>query len=84
MLALDRAQRGSVQFLTFMSQYTVSQPRLAGKQEVYLRIRIGSVDRLSTNKGDLYVFLMSGHDQLGIFGLRSWSIRHLQGQSRVS
>ena len=36
-----------------MSQYTVSQPWPAGKQEVYLRIRIGSVDRLSTNKADL-------------------------------
>ena len=53
MLALDRAQRGSVQFLTFMSQYIVSQPWPAGKQEDYLRIRIGSVDRVSTNKGDL-------------------------------
>ena len=53
MLALDRAQRGSVQFLTFMSQYIVSQPRPAGKQEVYLQIGIGSVDRQSTNKADL-------------------------------
>ena len=50
MLALDRAQRGSVQFLTFMSQYTVLQPQPAGKQEVYLQIRKGSVDTLSTNK----------------------------------
>ena len=37
-----------------MSQYIVLQPRPAGKQEVYLRTRIGSVDRLSTNKANLY------------------------------
>ena len=53
MLALDWAQWGSVQFLTFMSQYIVSQPQPAGNEEVYLRIQIGSVDRLSTNKADL-------------------------------
>ena len=52
MLALDRVQRGSVQFLTLMSQYichATSASRKAGRLSTNTA---QSVDRLSTNKAD--------------------------------
>ena len=54
MLALDRAQREIVQFLNFMSQYiclATSTGRKAGSLSMNTA---QSVDRLSTNKADLY------------------------------
>ena len=56
MLALDRAQRGSVQFFTFMSQYiccATSAGRKAGRLSTNTA---QSVDRLSTNKAYQYLF----------------------------
>ena len=49
-LALDRAQRGSVQFLTFMSQY-ICHATWAGRKAGRLSTNTAqSLDRLSTNK----------------------------------
>ena len=56
MLALDRAQRGSVQFLNFMSQYWWSRGHAtsAGRKAVRLSTNTAqSVDRISTNKAYL-------------------------------
>ena len=50
MLALDQVQRGSVQFLTFISQY-ICHATLAGRKAGRLSMNTAqSVDRLSTNK----------------------------------
>ena len=52
--ALDRAQRGSVQYLTFMSQY-ICHATLAGRKAGRLNMNTAqSVDMLSTNKANLY------------------------------
>ena len=56
MLALDRKQQGSVQFLTSMSQYichATSASRKAGRLSTNTA---QSLDRLSTNKADLNGF----------------------------
>ena len=56
MLALDRAQRESVKFLTFMCQY-ICLATSAGRKAWSLSTNTAqSVDRLSTNKADQYIF----------------------------
>ena len=58
MLALDRAQRGSVQSLTFMSQY-ICHATSAGRKAGRLSTNTAqSVDRLSTNKAYLFFTLL--------------------------
>ena len=57
MLALDRAQRGSAQFLTFMSQY-ICHATSAGQKAGRLSTNKSQfVDRLSTNKA--YFFFIA-------------------------
>ena len=52
MLALDRAQRGSVQFLTFMSQHICLATSADWNAGSLSTNTAQSVDRLSTNKAD--------------------------------
>ena len=52
MLALDRAQRGCVQFLTFMSQYICHATSACRKAGRLFTNKSQFIDRLSTNTAD--------------------------------
>ena len=55
-------------------EYWISQPRPAGKQEDYLWIHRGSVDRLSTNKANLFLLAVMTNNFLSFVELIYFSL----------
>ena len=58
MLALDRAQRGSAQFLSFMFQYICHATSAGRKAGSVSTNQSQLVDRLSTNNAYLYLIII--------------------------